>query len=333
MQWKPITAGVDGSHESVAAANFAGTLARAMGVSCHPVHAVTDFWLWSGIVRVPAYAPELAGELVTETRERMRATLKADGLAPALFRSLEIEIGRPARVLADAVARHRAGLVVLGGKHHGAVARAFGGSTARDLLRISDVPVWVSRAEPGRVRRILVALDLSEASAPTLALAERYAALLDADVRALHVLEPPPAALPARSLASIRPHRLDVREFSKEWEAELDRLRAGAVEMESALKTGPAAETIASDAEEWKADLIVLGSHGRGWVDRILLGSTTERVLRLLPTSLLIVPPVGVGRARRAPRAKRVRRAARSTSAPRRKRARPRERRGGSPTR
>lgn len=331
MQWKPIVAGVDGSRESIAAANFAGELAQATRVSCHLVHAITDFWLRSGLVRVPAYAPELTGELVTETRERMRATLRKS-VAPTLVRSLEVDIGRPARVLAAAAVRHKAGLVVLGGKHHGAVARALGGSTARDLLRLSDVPVWVSRAEPRRVQRILVALDLSEASRPTLALAERYAALLDAELRALHVLEPLPVALPARSLASIRPYGPDVQGLRREWEAELERLRTGEVELERALKTGAAAETIASDAEEWKADLIVLGSHGHGWVDRILLGSTTEQVLRLLPTSLLVVPSAAIGRARRLPRAKRGR-AARSTSSPRRKRAGSRERREGSRTR
>ena len=40
----------------------------------------------------------------------------------------------------------------------------------------------------------------------------------------------------------------------------------------------------------WGADLVVLGSHGKGWVDRMLLGSTTERLLSHLPTSMLVIP-------------------------------------------
>jgi len=48
---------------------------------------------------------------------------------------------------------------------------------------------------------------------------------------------------------------------------------------------------------------VVVGSHGKGWVDRLLLGSTTERLLDQLPASLLVVPaPPGKRRPGRAER-------------------------------
>lgn len=288
MAGKLILVGVDGSPESLAAAKLAVELAGAAGADCKLVHVVTDFWLWSGMVRVPADAPGLTEEVVTEAREKLQTEWKTE-LPERLLRGLEVEIGRAARILADAAARHRAELVVLGGKRHTALARGLGGSTARDLLRLSTVPLWVS-AKPGPVERILAALDLSEASGPTLAAAESYAQLLGARLRVLHVVEPPPEALSARSMASIRPRALDLDALREPWEKELERLRSGRVEFEPALRSGHAAETIATEAEESRADLVVLGSHGRGWVDRALIGSTTERVLRLLPTSLLIVP-------------------------------------------
>lgn len=53
---------------------------------------------------------------------------------------------------------------------------------------------------------------------------------------------------------------------------------------------GLPAETIAEEARAWQADLIVVGSHGKGWVDRILIGSTAERLVTELPTSVLVVP-------------------------------------------
>jgi nucleotide-binding universal stress UspA family protein len=49
-------------------------------------------------------------------------------------------------------------------------------------------------------------------------------------------------------------------------------------------------ETILREAFAWQADLLVVGSHGRGWAERLLLGSVTERLLNHLPTSLLVVP-------------------------------------------
>ena len=56
------------------------------------------------------------------------------------------------------------------------------------------------------------------------------------------------------------------------------------------IQFGPAADTIRAVAGKWEADLVVVGSHGKGWVDRLLLGSVTEQLLNGLPTSLLVVP-------------------------------------------
>ena len=50
---------------------------------------------------------------------------------------------------------------------------------------------------------------------------------------------------------------------------------------------------LVDEAVEWDADLIVAGSHGKGFLERMLLGSTTQELLYRLPTSLLVVP-VGV---------------------------------------
>jgi hypothetical protein len=56
------------------------------------------------------------------------------------------------------------------------------------------------------------------------------------------------------------------------------------------VRHGPAAPTIATEAADWDADLVVVGSQGRGWVDRVLIGSVTEKLLNHLPPSLLVVP-------------------------------------------
>jgi hypothetical protein len=45
-------------------------------------------------------------------------------------------------------------------------------------------------------------------------------------------------------------------------------------------------------ARTWEADVIVVGSHGHNWVDRLLIGSVTEQLLNELPASLLVVPAV-----------------------------------------
>ncbi len=49
------------------------------------------------------------------------------------------------------------------------------------------------------------------------------------------------------------------------------------------------AETITEVAHDWKADLLVIGTHGRRGVSRLLIGSVAERVVRLSPCPLLLV--------------------------------------------
>jgi len=50
-------------------------------------------------------------------------------------------------------------------------------------------------------------------------------------------------------------------------------------------------DVVAAQAKSWKADLIVIGSHGRRGVERALLGSDAERILRVAPVPVLLVKP------------------------------------------
>ena len=68
------------------------------------------------------------------------------------------------------------------------------------------------------------------------------------------------------------------------------------IEVSSEVLGGPAARTIVEKAEEWNADLIVVGSHGYGFWKRAWLGSVSDRVARYAPCSVLIVrQPEGDG--------------------------------------
>jgi nucleotide-binding universal stress UspA family protein len=49
------------------------------------------------------------------------------------------------------------------------------------------------------------------------------------------------------------------------------------------------ADTIADLARDWKADLLVVGTHGRRGVSRLLIGSVAERIVRLAPCPLLLI--------------------------------------------
>jgi nucleotide-binding universal stress UspA family protein len=73
-------------------------------------------------------------------------------------------------------------------------------------------------------------------------------------------------------------------------EAEQERVRASAVETKTVTRSGRAAPEIVAYAKEIAADLIVMGTHGRGGFQHALLGSVAERVVHHSPCPVLVVP-------------------------------------------
>jgi nucleotide-binding universal stress UspA family protein len=282
MSEKPVIVGVDTSPESMRAAVAGWRLAAAMGAPCRLIHAVPDVWSTTASALVPI-TPTLVDEIVSDAHHRVVETL-APVLPADAIAAIEVRVGRAAAVLAECAAG--AQLVVLGGKAHGPVARGLGGSTAHYLVRTLDAPVLVVTLAGWPIRRVLAAVDLSFAAEPTIEAARRLAQDSGARLRLLHVVEPVRAP---RVVAA----RIDDEAVYREAVTAFNHATAGVTEVgpdDRVMRRGVAAEIIAAEAATWSADVVVVGSHGKGWVERLLVGSATERLLALLPASLLVVP-------------------------------------------
>lgn len=140
------------------------------------------------------------------------------------------------------------------------------------------------------VRRILCPTDFSEFSTRALAHALPLAKWYEATIAALHVynfVAPPPTKLPT---SAIRPH------FSGEIREEILRelvhftepARTAGVFAEHLVVEGDPVDEIVKEAG--RADLLLLGTHGRRGFERLMLGSVAERVLRKSPCPVLTVP-------------------------------------------
>ncbi len=282
--WKPVLVGVDTSPQAATAAQVGYHLAHAAGVSCDLVHAAQDFWTTLAASELPERVAEFTQAWNEAAKRQVAGALR--GSVPAtLLDAIRVRSGRAAAVLAATAAEVDAGLIVLGGKRHWAVGRWLGSSTSLNLARLTTVPLLVAAGEPGAIRRVLVAVDLSPAARPAVALAARYAGLLGAELRAIHVMQPLPTLpemLPPVDSAAYYKWSQEAltREVWPLLPPGIDRL----------VRHGTPVETILREAAEWPADLLVVGSHGKGWAERLLLGSVTERMLQYLPTSLLVVP-------------------------------------------
>jgi len=290
MTWGPIIIGVDASPAAVGAAVMGERIARLQNVQCELIHAVRDAWAPLVAVNPDPQVAEMQQLQLAVAREKINNTLK-NAVSARVLEHASVRFGPPSVVLQDVARECKPGLIVLGGKHHSALERWLGGSTSLHVVRTSEVRVLVTAGQPTAIRRILVAADLSPAAGPTVALAERYARLLGAQLRLLTVFEPLPdlPGIPA----------VDPTEYYALAQETLERdvwplVRKS--EVERLVRHGMVVDTLLREATDWQADLLVVGSHGKGWAQRVLLGSVTERLINHLPTSLLVAP-VGVAAA------------------------------------
>jgi nucleotide-binding universal stress UspA family protein len=138
--------------------------------------------------------------------------------------------------------------------------------------------------------KILVGLDDSKFSEAALNAILAQFRPQDTQVRVLHVLQPITFSAPPQMSARYAP---ELEELGKQAHALVERavktLRAAGFQAECAVEKGDIRLRIIDAAAEWNADLIVLGSHGRSAIPRLLLGSVAEFVARNAGCSVEIV--------------------------------------------
>ena len=149
--------------------------------------------------------------------------------------------------------------------------------------------------ESKQAKKILVTTDFSTTADRACDIAATMARHQGASLILLHVFEPPAVTIPELAMDPRFEEDLQQRATTK-LSATAVALRGRGVAVEERLQVGsPPAEIIAALATETDPDLVVLGSHGRRAVPRLLLGSVAEGVLTRVKHPVLIVPGHGWG--------------------------------------
>jgi nucleotide-binding universal stress UspA family protein len=140
-------------------------------------------------------------------------------------------------------------------------------------------------------RRILVATDFSPQAARALEVSADLAGRLRIPLLILTTFELPAYPLPEGGIMPVWDGLDAIKDnYAKELVDQAQRARRyGAVEVENIVVEGRAATEIVRVARERGADLIVVGSHGRGPVLRAVLGSTADRVVRTAHCPVMVV--------------------------------------------
>lgn len=272
----------DGSEPASAALEYAGEIAARSAVTVHVLHVRdTD----------QAEAEATIDDLVADDRP-----WAAEATAPVID---EVRTGEPVDAILEFAVERSVDAIVMGTRGRKGVGRLLLGSITEDVVRDADVPVLVVRAgddvrRPYPPGRVLVPTDGSTHAEAALERAISLVEGLEADTddagaidcHVLSAIDVAPSEVTEGSDL-----RLDRLESHTETvvEGAVDRVESAGIEVTGAIRHGSIYRSITTYADKHDVELIVIGTHGRSGLDRLLLGSVTERVLRTAPVPVLTV--------------------------------------------
>lgn len=199
---------------------------------------------------------------------------------------IELHDGDPASTIARVAHDANASMIVAGLGRHSVMDRLFGDETALRLVRVAAVPVLAASHKFTQApRRIVVAIDFSETSLRAARLALDVATS-SATIYLAHVAPRDSTLYDWTGGGSS--YKQDAGEALQRMREQL-RVPPGTIVQRVLLQGDPATELLAF-ATSVNADLIATGSHGHGFVARMLIGSVTTRILRCSICSVLTVP-------------------------------------------
>lgn len=209
----------------------------------------------------------------------------------------QIDAASPADAITSYCDEEDIDLVVLGTHGRRGLQRLFIGSVAEEVVRTAPCPVLTIRAGEDvppawKVSNILAPIDFSEASRKALLHAKELALTYGAQITLFHAVEEVmyPSAYGIEIADMPGP---EVVQRVEESLADMAREDIGYEHVTVDSTIGYAPTAILNYAKESDTDLIVIATHGRSGLERLLLGSVTERVVRRVSTPVFTVKPFG----------------------------------------
>lgn len=255
-----------------------GRLATAFGAELGVVHVI------------PPHPSSESAHDPNRLAELVQSALSDTLVTPVTF----LDRGDATKGIVERANRFVADLVVVGTHARHGVDRVLMGSVAEHVVRTARCPVLVARKSPAG--RILAACDLEATTQSVLLWAKAMSGATAQPVTALHSVElaMSDVALVASTIfGGVVPPQPDERTAQSVREVATGALRseltAVSLLADAEALEGPPPKMIAARSRELGASMVVVGTHGRKGLGRIVLGSTAEELVRDAPCSVLVV--------------------------------------------
>jgi len=297
-----ILLAIDGSPSSDRAAQLVGTTSWPDGSAIRVVHVAApeaeSYLSMPGVV----VSAETIDRIATSSRQRNDELLSsgAAGLSgPGRAVDTMLLEGRPASAIVDAARDFHADVIVLGSHGRGTLGTALLGSVSSEVVEYATTPVLVARTTS--IRRLALADDGSGPAVAARELVERMPGFQGHAVRVISVSERQPGWfgwLEPEAAGEIQAFEDALQAGRKQHEelaaASAAQLTAAGLAAEADAPIGDPGTEIARAAQDFGADLIVMGTRGQTGLERLLLGSVVRKVLHHAHCSVLVIrPPPG----------------------------------------
>jgi nucleotide-binding universal stress UspA family protein len=285
---KKILCPVDFFPASDAAVNYAAGIAANYGAGIHLLHVVTP--VVTGGFEFSLDTREITTSVKQKAEEELSA-LAAKFKEAGISTDYEVSVGDVYDEIKMAIEDLKPEIVVMGTHGRRGVERWFMGSTTEKLMRHSPVPLITisgagEKVGAPRFSRILVTTDFSEGTSDALAYAFSVAQENESKITLLHVIHDVAADVSGKYRESL------IEGVQKQLEDLVPPEATTWCDVSSLVEIGVPYRVIPRVLEDEKIDLLVMNIHGKGMLDRALLGSTAERVVRMARCPVMLIPPL-----------------------------------------
>lgn len=302
MKINSILWATDGSQEADLALGYAKYLAGLTGAGVIGLHVIPlpGGLFFEALREKDASFNEWQSDIENQAEERFADAKKELEESGIPFEGVLVR-GKPGEEIIAFAKMRNVGLIAMGKRGHTLLEKVVVGSETGKVLRGSHVPVLtVKRDRPfdgGALNRILVPVDLSDEAESAFLFALDLAGLTGAEVTVIYALrldmyaqDIPAGALDMVIKESYSELAKTASHLSKKYEESKGVKLSKPVATDVVHGISPAL-SIAQYARENDADLIVINTHGRTGIERLVLGSVTERLIPESPCSVIALKP------------------------------------------
>jgi nucleotide-binding universal stress UspA family protein len=295
VRFRKILCPIDFFSASKRAFEYALKLAENYGASIELLHVVSP--IVPSVYGSNISISDLTTEFQKEAAKQLQAfTTRVEKKQIPIH--AEVVVGDVDSEIRGAISALKPDLVVVGTRGRRGFERWVLGSVTEKLMRHCPVPLLVigsngaTRMVPPAIARMVVTTDFSSGTTDAMNYAFSIAGESQAKVTLLHVINEATASADNKSREPL------LRNVRAELEKLVPEEARAWCDVKTQVETGTPWRVILKKIQAEKPGLLVMNVHGKGMLERALVGSTADRVLRGTCCPVLLIPPMKAGKAR-----------------------------------